>query len=71
MIFWTHLEFSQTVVNLHVTVLDGSRQIGLFDEKLECAFRAPLVQTMDHATKGAGSMSLEPTDWLGVWRKDL
>jgi hypothetical protein len=64
--FRTHLEFGQTVVDFHVTILDGSRQIALLDEKLERAFRAPLFQAGYNAMECAGSLLSEPTGELGV-----
>ena len=67
MIFWTHLEFRQTIVDLHVTVLDSSCQICLLDEKLECAFRAPLVHTIDNIVKCTRNLTSEPMDGGGVY----
>lgn len=58
----TYLEFRQTIIDFHVTVLDSSCQIYLLDEQLECTFRAPLVHTIDNTVKRTGDLTSELTD---------
>ena len=69
MILWTYLEFRQTIVDFHVTVLDSTCQVGLLDEVLECAFRAPLIHTINDIAESAGSLSSEPIDAHYMWRR--